>query len=199
MTSHPLPPVLDDLRRVIAATDPAQDTLLTPCDGLDLISLRRHLLGGMGYFAVVLPDPQGERRPDPRAYEGPAAPEVLLATLDELSAAVRALDGTFAQALVKVPALGGTFPGERVLDMLLAEAVVHGWDVARATGQSWEPEAAAAERALALLAQEIRPEFRGGEGMPFAHEVPVPADAPALHRLLGFAGRSPDWTREPSA
>ncbi|MFF1920249.1 TIGR03086 family metal-binding protein [Streptomyces sp. NPDC058221] len=198
MSSHPVLPVLDQLARVIGATTPGQDTAPTPCAGLDVVSLRRHLLGGIGYFTVVLADPDGDRRPDPRAYTGPDDAEVLVAAIGELSAAVRAAlaDGVEAVS-VRVPALGGTFPGDEVLRMLLAEAVVHGWDLARATGQAWQPDPAASEQAHALLADRIGPEYRGGAGMPFAPEVPVSPDAPALDRLLGFAGRSPYWTSTP--
>jgi uncharacterized protein (TIGR03086 family) len=71
---------------------------------------------------------------------------------------------------------------------------VHGWDLARATGQVWQPSPDTSERAHALLSDAIQPEFRGGEGMPFAPEVPVDADAGPLDRLLGFAGRSQQWT-----
>ncbi|MYX73782.1 TIGR03086 family metal-binding protein [Streptomyces sp. SID3915] len=198
MSSHPVLPVLDHLARVIGATTPRQDTAPTPCTGLDVASLRRHLLGGIGYFTIVLADPDGDRRPDPRAYTGPDGPEVLVAAIRELAAAVRAaLADGIETASVRVPALGGTFPGDRVLSMLVAEAVVHGWDIARATGQEWQPDPAASERAHALLADRIEPEYRGGAGMPFAPEVPVSQDAPALDRLLGFAGRSPHWTPTP--
>ncbi|GAA2338999.1 TIGR03086 family metal-binding protein [Streptomyces kunmingensis] len=198
MSLHPVLPVLDDLARVIGGMAPEHDTAPTPCEGLDVIGLRRHLLGGIGYFTVVLADPADDRRgrPDPRAYVGPDEPEVLRTAIELLSGAVRAAlaDGVETVS-VKVPDLGGTFPGDHVLSMLLAEAVVHGWDAARATGQSWQPDPAASEVAHALLAQQIKPEYRGGEGMPFAAEVPVHASAPALDRLLGFAGRSPDWRR----
>ncbi|MFS8202445.1 TIGR03086 family metal-binding protein [Streptomyces sp. CWNU-52B] len=197
MSSHPVLPVLDHLARVIGTTTPEQDTAPTPCAGLDVVSLRRHLLGGIGYFTVVLADPEGDRRPDPRAYAGPDGTEVLVAAIGELSAAVRAALACGVETVpVRVPALGGTFPGDYVLSMLVAEAVVHGWDVARATGQAWQPGPAAVEQAYALLADQIGPEYRGA-GMPFAPEVPVSPDAPALDRLLGFAGRSPDWTPTP--
>ncbi|MEV0620617.1 TIGR03086 family metal-binding protein [Nonomuraea sp. NPDC050404] len=195
MSVHPLLPVLDDLANVIGATTPAQENAPTPCGGLDVVSLRRHLFGGIEYFTIVLADPAGDRRPDPRAYTGPDDAESLVAAVGELRATVLAALADGIEAVpVKVPALGGTFTGDRVLSMLLAETVVHGWDLARATGQPWRPDAAAAERAHALLSEAIRPEFRGGEGMPFAPEVPVDADAGPLDRLLGFAGRSPRWT-----
>ncbi|MFD0020257.1 TIGR03086 family metal-binding protein [Streptomyces sp. NPDC058382] len=195
MSSHPVLPVLSRLAHVIGATTPRQDTAPTPCADLDVVALRRHLLGGIGYFTLALTDPEGDRRPDPRAYTGPDGAEVLVAAIGELSAAVRAAlaDGIEAVS-VRVPALGGTFPGDYVLSMLVAEAVVHGWDIARATGQAWRPDPAATEQAHALLADRIEPEYRGGAGMPFALEVPVSPDAPALDRLLGFAGRSPYWT-----
>ncbi|MFF2731346.1 TIGR03086 family metal-binding protein [Streptomyces sp. NPDC058008] len=199
MTSHPVLPVLDDLARVIAATTPRQDPAPTPCAGLDVVSLRRHLRGGIGYFTVVLADPDGDERPDPRAWTGPDDADALVEAITELSAVVRAAlaDGV-ETAAVRVPALGGTFPGGQVLSMLVAETVVHGWDIARATGQAWRPDPAASERAYALLADRVRPEYRGGPGMPFAPEVPVRPDAPALDRLLGFAGRSPSWTPAPT-
>ncbi|MFJ8751477.1 TIGR03086 family metal-binding protein [Streptomyces sp. NPDC102441] len=198
MSSHPVLPVLDHLARVIGATTARQDTSPTPCADLDVVSLRRHLLGGIGYFTVVLADPDGDQRPDPRVYTGPDEAEVLVTAIGELSAAVRAaLADGFETGSVRVPALGGTFPGDYVLSMLVAEAVVHGWDIARATGQAWQPDPAASEQAHALLVGQIKPEYRGGAGMPFAPEVPVSPDAPALDRLLGFAGRSPRWTPTP--
>ncbi|MGP2436933.1 TIGR03086 family metal-binding protein [Streptomyces sp. JW3] len=195
MSPHPVPPVLDDLARVIGATTSRQDAAPTPCAGFDVGSLRRHLLGGIGYFSVVLADPDGDRRPDPRDYSGADGTDVLVAAVEELSVVVRAaLAGGVETVAVRVPALGGTFPGAYVLSMLLAEAVVHGWDIARATGQAWHPDPAASEQAHALLADQIKPEYRGGAGMPFAPEVLVRPDASALDRLLGFAGRSPHWT-----
>ncbi|RDG37830.1 TIGR03086 family metal-binding protein [Streptomyces corynorhini] len=198
MSSHPVLPVLDRLAQVIGATTPEQDTAPTPCAGLDVVALRRHLLGGIGYFTLVLTDPDGDQRPDPRAYVGPEQAEVLVAAIGELSEAVRAALADGVEAVpVRAPALGGTFSGDYVLSMLVAEAVVHGWDVARATGQTWRPDPEASERAYALLADQIKPEYRGGVGLPFAPEVPVSPDAPALDRLLGFAGRSPKWTPTP--
>lgn len=54
-------------------------------------------------------------------------------------------------------------------------------------------EPAAAEQVCATLSAAIQPEYRGGEGMPFAPELPVSADASALERLLAFVGRPADW------
>ena len=85
--------------------------------------------------------------------------------------------------------------GPAALGMVLGEYVVHGWDLARAVGRPWSPpEAAATATAREFFAAMSSREYRGADGGFFDDEVPVPADAPALERLLGFAGRDPGWT-----
>lgn len=188
--------VLDDLARVVGATRPEQDSLPTPCAGLDVMSLRRHLLGGIQYFTLVLTDPTGEQRPDPHnTYTGSDAPDVVAESIQGLATTVRTVLAEGGEQMpVNVVELGaGTIPAEHVIGLLLAETVVHGWDLSRATGRTWRPDPAASEAAYAVLAEAIKPEYRG-DGMPFAPEVPVRADAPALERLLAFTGRSVTWT-----
>jgi uncharacterized protein (TIGR03086 family) len=71
------------------------------------------------------------------------------------------------------------------------ELVVHGWDLARATGQHLEPGSASLahlERFLEVFAGPLA----SGKG-PYGPAVPVPADAPRWDRLLGLAGRDPGW------
>jgi uncharacterized protein (TIGR03086 family) len=70
---------------------------------------------------------------------------------------------------------------------------VHGWDLAVATGRPYTPDPAAVgvcidyAHQFAAAAPEARDSIYGPE-------VPVPADAPALDRLLGLTGRDPHWT-----
>jgi uncharacterized protein (TIGR03086 family) len=70
----------------------------------------------------------------------------------------------------------------------VVDLLTHGWDLARATGQPADFPEDVAERALAGARRALmsRPQ---GPGAPFAAEVPVPADAPAVDRLAGFLGR----------
>ncbi|WP_216207973.1 TIGR03086 family metal-binding protein [Amycolatopsis aidingensis] len=87
----------------------------------------------------------------------------------------------------------GTFPGSTVVGMHLVDSVVHGWDLASALGRRYEPEPEAVRAALRFMESvPDDPEGRGPDG-PFDKVVPVPQDAPPLHRLLGLTGRSPDW------
>ena len=74
----------------------------------------------------------------------------------------------------------------------LNEVLVHGWDLAAATGQPYEVDQAAAEACLRFAVDLAAgaPEMRNGMYGPV---VPVPADAPVLDRLLGQTGRNPAW------
>ncbi len=85
---------------------------------------------------------------------------------------------------------GVTMPAAEMALVALDEVIVHGWDLARATGQSYDP--AAVDLAVLL---EFLPAFPA-EGVPgmFGPRVEIPADAPALHRVLGLTGRDPHWT-----
>ncbi|MCA2212140.1 TIGR03086 family metal-binding protein [Jidongwangia harbinensis] len=193
MTDHTLTMLLQDLTRVVRDIDPGLRKEPTPCTELDVASLERHLLGWLHLFDVALTDPAGERRPDPAAHPAAESPSAAAAEIEKLTATVRTTTAAGVRtAEVNVPPLGGVYPGAVVLDLLTAEVLGHGWDLARATGQVWQPDPAACERALATLHGMVRPEYRG-PGMPFGPEVPVAVDAPALDRFLAFTGREPHW------
>jgi uncharacterized protein (TIGR03086 family) len=87
--------------------------------------------------------------------------------------------------------------GDGVLAMALGEYLVHGWDLARATGRAWPPaesaDDAAAEAALAFLQTTVAPEHRGPDSGFFDAEVAAPTGAGAFVRLLCFGGRDPEW------
>jgi len=68
--------------------------------------------------------------------------------------------------------------------------VLHGWDLATATGQAYAVDDAVT--AAALAAVEANAElFRQYKG--FAEPVTVASDAPVLDRTLALSGRDPDW------
>jgi uncharacterized protein (TIGR03086 family) len=74
----------------------------------------------------------------------------------------------------------------------LDEVVVHGWEVAVATGQQYAPPQAAVEGAMRFVAQAVAEAPDGTPGL-FERAVAVPPDAPHLDRLLGLTGRDPGW------
>ena len=85
-------------------------------------------------------------------------------------------------------------PAEMVGLTAADELVVHGWDVARATGQPYasEPELLAA--AESFLTQFASPDAPAGPEVPFGPSRPVPAGAPELDRVVALAGRDPGWS-----
>jgi uncharacterized protein (TIGR03086 family) len=89
---------------------------------------------------------------------------------------------------------GIDLPGEVAGLVALDELVVHGWDVAKASGQAYEvddpAELEAVEQFIAPMA-DAGPEDRAGL---FGPKVDVPDDAPELHRILGLTGRDPAWS-----
>jgi uncharacterized protein (TIGR03086 family) len=89
---------------------------------------------------------------------------------------------------------GDPLPAALVGGMALGEIVLHGWDLARATGQSptWDDDV------VAFLYREVeRTAELGRQVKAYGPEVPVPETAPPLDRALGLSGRDPNWTPHP--
>jgi uncharacterized protein (TIGR03086 family) len=88
---------------------------------------------------------------------------------------------------------GVDLPGEVAGLVALDELVVHGWDVARATGQPYEAEPAELEAVRGFVGPmaDAPPEQRAGL---FGPVVAVPDDAPELDKVLGLTGRDPAWS-----
>jgi uncharacterized protein (TIGR03086 family) len=89
---------------------------------------------------------------------------------------------------------GIDLPGELAGIIALDELVVHGWDVARASGQAFDQDRESLEAVHGFVKQ-----FSGAgqeaarEGL-FGPEVPVPDEAPLLDRIIGLTGRDPGWS-----
>ena len=81
----------------------------------------------------------------------------------------------------------GTVPGRAALWGYVNEALVHGWDLAVATGQPAEADAEVAEAALAGAQAKIPAENRG-EGVPFDEVVESAPGAGPTERLANWSG-----------
>jgi uncharacterized protein (TIGR03086 family) len=73
------------------------------------------------------------------------------------------------------------------------ELVVHGWDVARATGQPYQCPPDLLQAAHSFLVQFASPDLPAGPEVPFGPSRAVAGDAPLLDRVLALAGREPGW------
>ena len=180
---------LDQTGAIIATISPRQAGLATPCSAWDVRALVRHVVGQD--LRIFLVSARGETAD----WQLPADALGEDWVAEFRAAAAQLMDVWQAADLdhpVTMPG-GGQAPLRGRADQQIAEFVVHGWDLARATGQLADLDQALARRALSWSQQMLRPEFRGPDKA-FGPEVAVPADAPIYQRLAGWFGRDPHWT-----
>jgi len=85
-------------------------------------------------------------------------------------------------------------PGEVGGLVALDEIVVHGWDLAKATGQRFSVDPTTVQAVHDFVIQFSGPGTDEQRSGAFGPEVAVPADAPLLDRVLGMVGRRADWS-----
>jgi uncharacterized protein (TIGR03086 family) len=85
-------------------------------------------------------------------------------------------------------------PAEMVGLTVADELAVHGWDVARATGQPYDCEPALLDAALSFLVQFASPDAPAGPDVPFGPSRELPTSEPLLNRVVALAGRDPGWS-----
>lgn len=161
----------------------------TPCPEWTVRDLVRHVATGNRQLATALCDSaKGPAEASPDAVEDPA--KDFAASVQPLLDALAAPGAL--QRTVTVPF--GTVPVAVAVHLRTTEAVVHGWDLARATGQALDvPEdLAETELAFSRAALAALPPGRS----PFAPSQPVTGDAPGVDRLAGLLGRRVPWSSE---
>ena len=179
---------LEQTERLIAAVDPGQAGLPTPCTDWDVQALVRHLAGqDLRNFLIAL---QGETAD----WQAPAEElgDDWAATFRDRAAPLRALWRSANLDVEFGMSGGGQAPLRARADQQIAELSVHDWDLAIATGRLAGLDPELAEHSLNWSRGLLRPEHRGPDRA-FAHEVPVAPDAPIYQQLAGWFGRDPGW------
>lgn len=185
----PLAAVLDQAGALITTTDPADAHRPTPCDEFDVAGLIGHLLAIPARMAHMAEG--GEAGDVPSVVD--TAPETWAVTwaevrgrLDEALAPDDVLTRQFRAPF-------GTVPAPVALGMYVTEFLVHGWDLARATGRDGEIDRGLGEQiaaqALPLIRRAIPAD--GRDQIPFGPVVAVDETASRLDQLLGWYGRDP--------
>ena len=166
----------------------------TPCAQFRVADLLSHLLG----LSVAFRDAARER-PGPATGARSAGPDALRPALPEdWRGRLRYQLGELAAAWREPAAwegetqLGGApLPANLAGRHALNELLLHGWDLARATGQPFVCPQEAIEAAAALLAG-LDEAARARAGLGPAREAP--AGAGPLDRVVALGGRDPGWT-----
>jgi uncharacterized protein (TIGR03086 family) len=160
----------------------------TPCAGTPLAALLDHVDGLALAFTAAATKTGGDQGPsaDAGRLGDDWRPRIAgrLAGLAEAWKDPSAWSGTTRVA-------GMDFPGEVAAAIATNEVIVHGWDIARASGQScsWPPELV--EAAVAFVSPLA---VQNPKGVPGMFGPPEPADGRTpFNRLLALTGRDPDW------
>ena len=182
---------IDQTSAIISRIHPDQTTLPTPCTAWDVRDLVNHVVHDVQQFTAMAGGGRYQQQDSDvigddwiGAYRDAAG---------SLLAAWRR-EGAL-ETPVKLP--WGEQPATWSIGQQITDLVVHGWDIAVATGQSTDLDPELGQLSLDWAKENLRPEFRGDEasGKVFGPEVSVPDDAPLHDRLAGFFGRDPGWWR----
>jgi uncharacterized protein (TIGR03086 family) len=147
----------------------------TSCDGWTVGDLLNHMLETQHYFA-------GSGRGEDVSPPGPNPPKLL--TDDPVDDFARARADVL-QAFGQVGAIEKTGPA---LGIAFSDQLLHGWDLARATGQDTTMPDGLPEAAYRAIHGLFTEEQRRGV---FKPELPVGHDATPQERLLAYTGRTP--------
>ncbi|MGW6743550.1 TIGR03086 family metal-binding protein [Streptomyces sp. NPDC055025] len=189
-----LGPVCRTVAGLVGGISEEQLTGPTPCPAYTVRELLGHLTGLTVAFRDAARKELGPTTDTPPDSALPVPPddwrEVLPRQLDEMAEAWRA-PGAW-QGGTRVG--GVELPGEVTAVVGLNEVLVHGWDLARSTGQEYAPDEAGLRVSYTMLAAAAA-SARSGPGPDglFGPPVELPEDAPLLDRVIGLSGRRPDW------
>lgn len=183
---------------VIGRVQPDQLTTPTPCSEMDVRAMLGHLVSVLDRIAAL---GQGE---DPFAVTEAPTPDDGWADAWTTSAR-HAADAWSNDAVLEqpmaLPWIQGN--GAKILASYFSELTVHTWDIAIATGQQpdWDDTvvaAALAERDFLpaenrrALFEEISAAMGLDEvAIPFAEQIHISDNAPAIDRLVAWNGRDP--------
>ena len=160
----------------------------TPCPDYTLGDLVEHVGGfSLAFTAAATKTPlEGDQGPGGDASR--LEPDWRTSIPERLTAMAEAWQEP--EAWTGMTAAGGLdLPGEIGGLVALDELVIHGWDVAKASGQPYEAGDDELEAVHGFVSQFGA---EGTEGL-FGPAVPVPDDAPLLDRVIGRTGRDPSW------
>ena len=189
MTLHPeLADAAGATALVVDNVTPAEFAGPTPCDEWDVQALLNHVILWSSHSLERRA--QGESvAPELMERDFAAAPDFASDYRAQLDRALAA----WADPAVwdrELDVMGAKTPAADVGALMIAEMVLHGWDLAAATGQDYAISDRAAEAALGAVEAnaELYRQYKG-----FAEPVPTAAGAPILDRVLALSGRDPAW------
>ena len=174
---------------IVKAVRPDQAGAPTPCTEWEVRDLLNHIIGTLWLSEALL---AGRTPRHPMAPGG--LPGTDLACQDPAAAYAEASAAALTAASVgdtltrahTTPL--GDMPGPALAGFTTLDIAVHGWDLAKATGQPAGLDDALTAHVLAFAQLAITP---GSRAPRIGPAMPVAADAPLTDRLVAFMGRQP--------
>ena len=166
---------------VVGRIEPGQLADPTPCANFTVAGVLDHMIGGANAFAPRFgASPRRPSHQPSRRGTSSSASAMQWPTCSTPFAAPGAQDRIIAAPI-------GEVPGAVFARFVAFDGLVHGWDLATATGQTYAPAESLVAEVDAFARQALTPEIRDGDT--FATEADAPDDADPLERLVAFSGR----------
>jgi uncharacterized protein (TIGR03086 family) len=193
VTQFDLGPGVKQLSELLAGVTDEQLGDPTPCPAYSAGDLVDHIGGLALAFAASAQKARNE------LVEGAPAGSAARLTDDWRTRIPRDLE-TLAEAWRDPRAWSGTTriaaqdaPAEMVGLTVADELVVHGWDLARATGQPYDAEPELVNAARTFLNYFASPDAPAGDDVAFGPSRTAPPNASPLDEVLALAGRDVTW------
>jgi uncharacterized protein (TIGR03086 family) len=172
---------------IVGGVRPDQHRLSTPCDEYDVQELLGHMVAVLERIIIIgsLGDPNEATRMV--ELEGKS-------TLTEWftragKAAEVWSDAKLLGTIVTLPF--AQLPGAAAMAIYASELTVHGWDIARATGQTVHWDDDVCRLSMGAMQMALPPDLARDADLPFGAQVKVAADAPLIDQLVAWTGRTP--------
>ena len=165
----------------------------TPCAGMTVGELVGHVIGFAEVFTLSARKDLGPMTATPPQ---PGDADLVAGWQQRAAEHLSALGDAWQEedAWQGMTQAGGVdLPGAAAGRVVLDELIVHGWDLARATGQPFQPDEGHVQEVEGMVG-ELRGDHTGEIPGLFGPVVATPADATPLERVLGLTGRDPSWT-----
>lgn len=151
----------------------------TPCSEWNVAEEIAHVIGANAFFAAAA---RGEA-----PSENAPGDDLVAAYRDSVRDVMDAYsaEGVYEKMLT-VPT--GDMPGVQLYSIAMSEQLLHGWDIAKATGQDTTLEPGIAAAVDAMIRPNIDNAVAGGF---YGPAVDVPDDASPGDKLVALVGRTP--------
>lgn len=175
--------ILPTLNAIVDRIEPDQLDQRTPCATFSVHDVLDHMIVLGGTFAYWF---RGKDAPEIKAPadKGRVPVAEFRATMNDLFAAVTSSGAT--ERMISAPI--GEMPGSVFARFVAFDGLIHGWDLATATGLAYDLPPTVIRSVDEFARGALTAEMRDGDT--FKAATTPPGDASELERLVAFSGRT---------